>query len=207
MKPDEIDTLDWKKGDGLLPAIVQHARGGRVLMLGYVNRDALGQSFATGNAVFFSRSRQRLWMKGETSGNTLAIESIDTDCDRDTLLFSVVPAGPTCHLGTESCFADAMPLLGRLDNVVAERLADRPDGSYTARLAADGIEACARKVAEEATEVVLAAVTESGERLANEAADLLFHLIVVLRRRGLGLDDAVRVLHERHTSAQERLQP
>lgn len=197
MREQDIDTLDWAKGDGLLPAIAQHSRSGRVLMLGFVNREALSQCFETGMATFFSRSRSRMWMKGETSGNTLTIRSIDTDCDRDTVLLLVEPAGPTCHNGTESCFADAMPFLQRLDSVVAQRLQDRPENSYTASLAAGGVAAGAQKVGEEAVELALAAVGETDDRVASEAADLLFHLIVVLRQRGLTLDDAVKELESR----------
>lgn len=197
MIADDIDTLDWSKGAGLLPAVVQHSRSGRVLMLGFVNREALARCFATGLAVFFSRSRSRLWMKGETSGNTLAIKSIDTDCDDDTLLIRAEPAGPTCHKNTDSCFAEARPFLDQLDSLVGERLRSRPEGSYTAKLAAGGVPASARKVAEEAVELAIAAVSENDIRVTEEAADLLFHLIVVLRHRGLTLDDAVKELVRR----------
>lgn len=201
MTPADIDTLDWAKGDGLLPAIAQHARSGRVLMLGYVDRAALERSFATGNAVFYSRTRRKLWTKGETSGNNLRIESITTDCDRDTVLLAVEPRGPTCHLGTASCFDATRPFLDGLDALIATRIAERPEGSYTARLAASGVEACARKVGEEALEVVLAAVGESDERLGSEAADLLYHLLVLLNRRGLALDEVLAHLARRHAES------
>ena len=200
MNADRIDTLAWEKGDGLLPAVVQNARDGRVLMLAFVDREALARCFETGKAVVFSRSRKRLWMKGETSGNTLTIVSIDTDCDRDTVLLRVAPAGPTCHLGTQSCFGPAMPFLGQLDAIIADRLERSPDGSYTASLAAGGVSAGAQKVGEEGVEFALAAVSESDERVANEAADVLFHLMLALRQRGLGLDDAVRVLQDRNAA-------
>lgn len=203
MKANEIDTLDWSKGNGLLPAIAQHSRSGRVLMLGYVNRDALARCFESGFAVFFSRSRSKLWQKGETSGNTLKIRSIDTDCDRDTILLGVDPAGPTCHQDTDSCFAAAMPFLDKLDSLVASRLHDRPDGSYTATLAAGGIAAGAQKLGEEAVELAIAAVSESDNRVTSEAADLLFHLIVVLRQRGLSIDDAVQELERRNTDPKQ----
>lgn len=198
MKAEDIDNLDWQKSDGMLPAIAQHARSGRVLMLGFVNREALVQCFSTGMATFFSRSRSRLWMKGETSGNTLAIRSIDTDCDRDAILLSVEPAGPTCHTGTDSCFNEAMPFLDRLDRLVEQRLQDRPAGSYTASLADGGVASGAQKVGEEGVELALAAVSESDDRVTSEAADLIFHLLVVLRQRGLNLDDAIKELERRH---------
>lgn len=201
MNPFDVDVLDWHKSDGLLPAIAQHARSGRVLMLGFVNREALTHALQTGYASFYSRTRGELWTKGETSGHKLAIVSVEHDCDRDTVLYLVDPAGPTCHLGNESCFPDTRPFLEALDALVAGRFEQRPAGSYTTRLADSGAAACAQKVGEEAIETGLAAVGESDERLASEAADLLFHLLVLLRQRGLGLDDVVRVLAQRHAGA------
>lgn len=198
MNSIDIEALDWNKGDGLLPAIVQHARTGRVLMLGFVNREALRQSQERGKAVFYSRTRDRLWMKGETSGHTLAIESIETDCDSDTVLMLAEPAGPTCHRGTNSCFPRSRPFLDRLDNLVAGRMEHQPAGSYTTKLAQAGVAAGAQKVGEEAVELALAAVAESDANVAAEAADLLYHLIVLLHQRGLSLADVTAVLRERH---------
>ncbi|MGB3840264.1 MAG: bifunctional phosphoribosyl-AMP cyclohydrolase/phosphoribosyl-ATP diphosphatase HisIE [Rhodanobacter sp.] len=198
------DVPDWAKGNGLLPAIVQHWLSGEVLMLGYMNADALVQTQADGRVTFYSRSKQRLWMKGESSGNVLALKSIRLDCDADTLLIQAEPHGPTCHTGTSSCFgdsADVRPPLGflaELDALVAQRHVERPTGSYTTKLFDDGIRRIAQKVGEEGVETALAAVVQDDEALLGEAADLLFHLVVVLRVRGLSLADAIAVLADRH---------
>lgn len=201
---DNSDTsrLDWAKGGGLLPAIVQHWLTGEVLMLGYMNSEALAQTQAGGRVTFFSRSKQRLWVKGESSGHVLALKSIRADCDADTLLVQAEPQGPTCHLGTCSCFGEAVhpPLgfLAELDALVAQRHAERPPGSYTTRLFDGGIRRIAQKVGEEGVETALAAVTQNDGELLGEAADLLFHLMVALRARGLGLADVAGVLADRH---------
>ncbi len=198
------DVPDWAKGNGLLPAIVQHWLSGEVLMLGYMNADALVQTQADGRVTFYSRSKQRLWMKGEGSGHVLALKSIRLDCDADTLLIQAEPHGPTCHTGTSSCFgdsADVRPPLGflaELDALVAQRHVERPTGSYTTKLFDDGIRRIAQKVGEEGVETALAAVVQDDEALLGEAADLLFHLVVVLRARGLSLADAIAVLADRH---------
>lgn len=198
------DVPDWAKGNGLLPAIVQHWLSGEVLMLGYMNADALVQTQADGRVTFYSRSKQRLWMKGEGSGHVLALKSIRLDCDADTLLIQAEPQGPTCHTGTSSCFgdsADVRPPLGflaELDALVAQRHVERPTGSYTTKLFDDGIRRIAQKVGEEGVETALAAVVQDDEALLGEAADLLFHLVVVLRARGLSLADAIAVLADRH---------
>ena len=198
------DVPDWAKGNGLLPAIVQHWLSGEVLMLGYMNADALVQTQADGRVTFYSRSKQRLWMKGESSGNVLALKSIRLDCDADTLLIQAEPHGPTCHTGTSSCFgdsADVRPPLGflaELDALVTQRHAERPEGSYTTKLFDEGIRRIAQKVGEEGVETALAAVVQDDEALLGEAADLLFHLVVVLRARGLSLADAIAVLADRH---------
>jgi phosphoribosyl-AMP cyclohydrolase / phosphoribosyl-ATP pyrophosphohydrolase len=170
---------------------VQHAVTGRVLMLGYMSRESYAATLACGEAVFFSRSRGCLWRKGETSGNTLAVREIHLDCDADTLLVRAVPAGPTCHLGTTSCFGETVPatLLDELEAVIDGRLAERPEDSYVAKLAAAGVARAAQKVGEEGVETALAAVTRDDEGLAEESADLLFHLLVLLRIRGLSLED------------------
>lgn len=206
MMSDNTDTrrLDWAKGDGLLPAIVQHWLTGEVLMLGYMTAAALAETQRSGHVTFYSRSKQRLWTKGESSGHVLVLKSLRIDCDADTLLILADPHGPTCHTGTSSCFgdrADVRPPLGflaELDALVAQRHAERPDGSYTTRLFDGGIRRIAQKVGEEGVETALAAVAQGDDELLGEAADLLFHLIVALRARGLSLADAVNVLADRH---------
>ncbi len=195
--------LDWGKGDGLLPAIVQDAADGRVLMLGYMNAEALEQTLETQRVTFFSRSKQRLWTKGETSGNILELVDIAADCDRDTLLVQARPAGPTCHTGTETCFGNtrwpAAGFLARLDGVVASRSGADPESSYTARLLSEGINRCAQKVGEEGVETALAAVAGETDSLNEEAADLLYHLLVCLRAAGSDLESTLEVLIRRHT--------
>ncbi|RNF86446.1 bifunctional phosphoribosyl-AMP cyclohydrolase/phosphoribosyl-ATP diphosphatase HisIE [Montanilutibacter psychrotolerans] len=199
MTPEQIDTLAWDKQAGLLPAIVQDADNRRVLMLGYMDREALAVTLATGRVSFHSRSRQRLWTKGETSGDWLQLVSLEADCDNDTLLVQALPAGPTCHLGRVSCFADApADFLAQLDALVAQRERERPNGSYTTRLFDGGVRGVAQKVGEEGVEVALAAVAQDDAALCGEAADLVFHLLVLLRARGLALSDAVAVLRDRH---------
>ncbi|EQD60277.1 bifunctional phosphoribosyl-AMP cyclohydrolase/phosphoribosyl-ATP pyrophosphatase protein, partial [mine drainage metagenome] len=194
--------LDWNKNDGLLPAVVQHAHDGRVLMLGYMNRAALTRTLAGGKVTFYSRSRQRLWTKGESSGHVLKLVSIHADCDADSLLVLADPVGPTCHRGTDSCFGDAaapaLAILGRLDALIAARERERPADSYTTRLFESGVRRIAQKVGEEGVETALAAVAEDDEALRGEAADLLYHLLVLLRARGLSLEAAVTVLVARH---------
>lgn len=200
----DFSRLDWAKGDGLLPAIVQHWRSGEVLMLGYMNAEALAQTQASGKVTFYSRSRQRLWTKGESSGHVLVMKSIRIDCDADTLLVRAEPHGPTCHLGTSSCFGDSaevrppLGFLAELDALVAQRHAQRPEGRYTTMLFESGIRRIAQKVGEEGVETALAAVAQGDGDLLGEAADLIFHLIVALRARGLSLADAVDVLADRH---------
>ncbi len=207
MTLDDVGSLDWSKGGGLLPAIVQHARTGRVLMLGYMNDAALRQTLASGRVVFYSRSRETLWTKGETSGHFLNVVDVSTDCDADALLVLADPVGPTCHKGTESCFADAAPpdaqrlaFLALLENIIANRIADQPDGSYTAQLFAKGPSRIAQKVGEEGVETALAAVTRDDAGLISECADLLFHLLVLLRSRDLDLEQVVEELKARHAS-------
>jgi len=204
----DIASLDFDRTGGLLPAIVQHAQSGAVLMLGYMNREALRQTLTRGRVVFFSRSRQRLWEKGETSGHTLELAGVRADCDRDALLVTALPAGPVCHLGTATCFggdspADAARLafLGTLEAVIGQRVTDRPEGSYTARLQAEGPKRIAQKVGEEGVEVALAAIAEPDEKLIGEAADLVYHLLLLLRSRGLRLEHVVAELKSRHAGA------
>lgn len=200
---DFESRLDWSKGNGLLPAIVQDADDGRVLMLGYMNAEALATTRETGRVTFFSRSKQRLWTKGERSGNHLELVDVVADCDRDTLLVQARPAGPVCHLGTETCFGDsdrpAIGILAQLDRLVAERAGTNPDESYTARLLAEGPARCAQKVGEEGVEVALAAVGDPAS-LPSEAADLVYHLIVCLRAAGTDLDALLAELVRRRRS-------
>jgi len=193
------DDLAWDKQNGLLPAVVQDATTLRVLMLGYMDREALRVTLATRKATFFSRSRQRLWVKGETSGHTLDVVSVETDCDRDTLLILANPHGPTCHLGTPSCFAQTRSsMFGELDAIVAQRHRERPVGSYTTALLESGITRIAQKVGEEGVEVALAAVTANDAQLLGEAADLIYHLAVLLRARELSMRHVDAVLEQRH---------
>jgi phosphoribosyl-ATP pyrophosphohydrolase/phosphoribosyl-AMP cyclohydrolase len=200
----DVSRLEWAKGDGLLPAIVQHWLSGEVLMLGYMNAEALERTQSTGQVTFYSRSKQRLWTKGESSGHVLALKSIRIDCDADTLLVQAQPHGPTCHLGTSSCFGEGVqpPLgfLAELDALVAQRHAERPQGSYTTKLFDGGIRRMAQKVGEEGVETALAAVVQDDHELLGEAADLIFHLTVVLRARGLSLTDVVALLATRHAA-------
>jgi phosphoribosyl-ATP pyrophosphohydrolase/phosphoribosyl-AMP cyclohydrolase len=222
IEPGDVSSLDFDKSGGLLPAIVQHAESGAVLMLGYMNPEALRETLARRRVVFFSRSRQRLWEKGETSGNTLQVTAVRCDCDRDTLLVTALPSGPVCHLGTATCFGDGPPVatanrdehvrrggddserlrfLSSLETVIARRIADRPEGSYTARLFAQGTRRMAQKVGEEGLEVALAAVAEADDKLIAESADLLYHLLLLLRSRGLRLEHVVAELESRHAHA------
>lgn len=202
LSAEQIDALAWDKQDGLLPAVIQDAANLRVLMLGYMDRAALQLTLDSGHVTFFSRSKQRLWTKGESSGHYLDLVSIETDCDRDTLLVRARPHGPTCHLGRDSCFpsapGDELAFLGELDGLIAERERERPAGSYTTKLFEKGVRSIAQKVGEEGVETALAAVVQDDAALCGEAADLLFHLQVLLRARGLSLGDAVAVLRERH---------
>ena len=195
-----LDELEWDKQDGLLPAIVQDATTLRVLMLGYMDREALLLTLQTCKATFYSRSRAKLWTKGETSGNTLGVVSVAADCDRDTLLVLAHPRGPTCHLGTPSCFSPhaASSMIGELDALVAARARERPEDSYTTKLLDSGIARIAQKVGEEGVEVALAAVTGDDAQLLGEGADLIYHLIVLLRARGLSVRDVEAVLEQRH---------
>jgi phosphoribosyl-ATP pyrophosphohydrolase/phosphoribosyl-AMP cyclohydrolase len=203
--PTDLSRLDFNKGDGLLPAIIQHADTGAVLMLGYMNAAALQATQARGRVVFYSRSRRQLWEKGETSGHTLKLDAIRTDCDADTLLITARPLGPTCHEGTMTCFGDApltgatrLGFLAQLAGVIEQRITDAPADSYTAKLFAGGPQRMAQKVGEEGVEVALAAVSQSDIKLVSESADLLFHLMVLLRSRNLSLPDVVSELEARH---------
>ena len=202
MTEEEFEGLAWDKMEGLLPAIVQDAATGQVLMLGYMNRTALAATLSAGKVTFYSRSKQRLWQKGESSGNVLSLVSATPDCDGDALLIRAEPAGPTCHRGTTSCFgtseAEGAGFLAQLARIVVERAAADPSESYTARLLAEGPQRIAQKVGEEGVEVALAAVTRDAAGCAEETADLLYHLIVLMQARGFGWDDVAKVLQARH---------
>ncbi len=198
----DVAGLAWDKMDGLLPAIVQDASTQQMLMLGYMDQSALRATLANGRATFFSRSKGRLWEKGETSGNHLAVRRVLTDCDGDALLVEAEPAGPTCHLGTTSCFSEEGPAgvgwLAELRRVVAERAGADPSESYTARLLEQGVMRIAQKVGEEGLEIALAAVGRDTAGCVEETADLIYHLTVLMEARGFGWDDVAAVLQERH---------
>lgn len=201
-------AIDWDKGNGLLPAIVQDVASGAVLMLGYMNREALAATESTGQVTFWSRSKQRLWMKGETSGHRLAVVSLALDCDRDTLLILARPKGPTCHTGATTCWGDDAPrsqaqsvaFLRTLEDVIVQRIRDRPTGSYTTKLLEAGITRIAQKVGEEGLEVALAAVAQSDREIVSEAADLLYHTLLLLNAKGLSLSSVIAELQARHTA-------
>ena len=199
MKPPKID---WKKDAGLVPAIVQDAATLQVLMLGYMNAAALKKTLKTKRVTFFSRSKQRLWTKGESSKNFLHLVSLQVDCDNDTLLITARPDGPTCHRNTPSCFgndgATGIGFLAHLDQIVADRIKSGDKQSYTVRLAKEGVARCAQKVGEEGVETALAALGSNQKEFTGEAADLLYHLIVLLRVKKLSLNAAVAVLAKRH---------
>lgn len=199
-----IDELSWDKMDGLLPAIVQDRGSGRVLMVGYMNREAVEATMRTGLATFFSRSKARLWQKGETSGHHLHVHSLFADCDGDALLVLAEPDGPTCHLGTASCFGETVSAglgwLGELSAVVHARARAGDERSYTRRLLANGVGRIAQKVGEEGVEVALAAVSRPANECAEEIADLLYHLIVLMESLALDWDDVMTVLKARHAS-------
>ncbi|CAH1205176.1 bifunctional phosphoribosyl-AMP cyclohydrolase/phosphoribosyl-ATP diphosphatase HisIE [Alteromonas mediterranea] len=199
---ENSNKLAWDKMDNLLSAIVQDALSGKVLMQGYMDQDALTKTFETGKVTFFSRSKQRLWTKGETSGNTLDLVSVACDCDQDSLLVLATPNGPTCHTGAESCWFDgntpAFTFLADLERVLAARKDADPKSSYTASLYNKGIKRIAQKVGEEGVETALAATVHDKEELKNEVADLLYHLTVLLQASDMSLNDALNVLRERH---------
>lgn len=198
----KASEIDFEKSGGLVPAIIQHADTGEVLMLGYMNEEAYEATLAKKVVTFWSRTKNRLWTKGETSGNTLDLVSVAVDCDRDTLLVKARPQGPTCHTGTKSCFGEApgpdLAFLGALQVIVDQRASEAPEDSYTAKLLSRGVLKCAQKVGEEGVEVALAATAEDDEALLGEAADLIYHLTVVLKARELSLKDVARVLEARH---------
>lgn len=204
MSFDGAGPLAWKKMQGLLPAVVQDADTQQVLMLGYMNQEALEQTRESGLVTFYSRSKDRLWQKGESSGHVLRLVQIHSDCDDDALLVLARPQGATCHRGTASCFteeaAPGLGFLGFLWRLIDERFHERPEGSYTSKLFAAGVQRMAQKVGEEGVEVALAAMVEDHEALAGEAADLFYHLFVLLRGYGLPVEKVFAVLRSRHSS-------
>ncbi|ASA54729.1 bifunctional phosphoribosyl-AMP cyclohydrolase/phosphoribosyl-ATP diphosphatase HisIE [Vibrio gazogenes] len=196
--------IDWDKVEGLIPAIVQDFKSGQVLMMGYMNASALEKTLSTEQVTFFSRTKQRLWTKGETSGNVLQLKNIALDCDHDTLLVKVDPIGPTCHTGTTSCWdADQqeesqMVWLHQLEQLLGERKQADPASSYTASLYARGTKRISQKVGEEGVEVALAATSGDKAELVCESADLIYHLLVLLQDQGLSMNDVIDKLKERH---------
>ncbi|MCG7495974.1 bifunctional phosphoribosyl-AMP cyclohydrolase/phosphoribosyl-ATP diphosphatase HisIE [Vibrio sp. Of7-15] len=202
---DELTArIDWDKVDGLAPVVVQDFNSGQVLMMGYMNPEALSKTLETEQVTFFSRTKQRLWTKGETSGNVLQLRNIALDCDNDTLLVKVEPIGPTCHTGTTTCFdADkqeesSLVFLHQLEQLLASRKNADSDSSYTASLYARGTKRISQKVGEEGVEVALAATSGDKAELVCESADLMYHLIVLLQDQGLSLNDVINKLKERH---------
>ena len=196
-------TIDFEKCGGLVPAIVQDAVTKNVLMLGYMNAEAYAKTQETGRVTFFSRSRQKLWTKGEESGNYLELVSIKCDCDNDTLLVQAHPHGPTCHTGTDTCWGEEnsqnpLLFLTELQDFIEKRHEEMPEGSYTTSLFKDGINRMARKVGEEALEAVIEAVNGTNERLVYEGSDMLYHLIVLLTEKGLRIEDLAEELLKRH---------
>lgn len=205
-KLKHVDQIDFEKGDGLVPAIVQDAHTRQVLMLGYMNRQALEKTLAEGRVTFFSRSRNTLWTKGETSGHWLEVEEVLHDCDADAVLVRALPRGATCHTGTDTCFGESrrasVYFLEVLDRIVSRRRAEAdPRHSYTARLFEQGLARIAQKLGEEAVETVIAALRGSDEAFVGEAADLVYHFLVLLHAKGHTLADVVAALEERHSSA------
>lgn len=197
-------ALDFGKGDGLVPAIVQHWRTGEVLMLGYMDAQALAVTRTSGLVTFHSRSKGRLWTKGESSGNLLRVKQLHADCDADAVLVLADPAGPTCHTGSRSCFGEQtrppLAFLAELDALIAQRAEARPAGSYTTALFEGGLRRMAQKVGEEGVETALALVAQDDDALLDEAADLIFHLLVSLRGRGLDLAAVAQRLQSRHAA-------
>ena len=200
----DIETLAWDKMGGIIPAVVQDARTGDVLMLGYMNAEALGETLGNGFVTFFSRSKQRLWQKGETSGNRLRLSGIFTDCDDDSLLVLATPEGPVCHLGTRSCFEAPKAGIGwlsQLSAIIAERAQSGDASSYTRKLLDAGPAKIGQKIGEEGVEVALAAVSRDVDGCVEEVADLVYHVSVLMEARGFGWEEVAARLRDRHASA------
>ena len=193
-------NLDFDKTDGLVPAIVQHAITMQVLMLGYMNKEAVDKTIAEGKVTFFSRTKNRLWTKGEESGNYLLVDEILQDCDNDTLLIKAFPQGPTCHTGSTTCFNEETPkgFLYKLENIIEQRIAENDETSYTAKLFARGVNKVAQKVGEEAVELVIESKDNNLDLFKNEAADLLYHFLILLKTKNQKLEDIEEILKGRH---------
>ncbi len=195
-------TLDFDKMDGLVPAIIQDSRTLKVLMLGFMNKEAYDKTVETGKVTFWSRTKQRLWTKGETSGNTLTVVDIKADCDNDTLLIKAIPAGPVCHTGSDTCWDEKnqnpIMFLSELQRFIEKRHEEMPEGSYTTSLFKSGCGRMAQKVGEEAIESVIEAMANNNERLIYEASDMIYHLIVLLTSKGLKIEDLAQELQKRH---------
>lgn len=195
-------TLDFDKMDGLVPAIIQDSRTLKVLMLGFMNKEAYEKTVETGKVTFWSRTKQRLWTKGETSGNTLTVVDIKADCDNDTLLIKAIPAGPVCHTGSDTCWDEKnqnpIMFLSELQRFIEKRHEEMPEGSYTTSLFKSGCGRMAQKVGEEAIESVIEAMANNNERLIYEASDMIYHLIVLLTSKGLKVEDLAQELQKRH---------
>lgn len=202
MSDIEINSLDWQKMKGLLPAIIQNADNGQVLMLGYMNREALIATITSGQLTLYSRSRQRLWRKGETSGNSMALHQISADCDNDSLLVQVLPKGPACHKGFISCYqphlTSALGFIDELINLINERAENPDENSYTSQLLDSGLKRCAQKLGEEAVETVIAVIDGDQEEIMKETADLTYHLLVLLKAAELNFYDVLNCLKERN---------
>ena len=202
----DIKSIDWSKG--LIPAIIQDSRNLEILMQGWMNEEALAKTIKTGKVTFYSRSKERLWTKGETSGNFLEMVNVQSDCDLDSILILARPQGPTCHTGNRSCFGSNdlntgdsnIKFLGELENIISDRLANRPEGSYVSSLLSKGLSKVCQKVGEEGVEVALAGAT-GADNLLDEAADLVFHLTLLLKLKGLSLEDVATKLKKRHQEA------
>ena len=197
-----MEKIDFAKGDGLVPAIIQDANTLQVLMLGYMNQEAYEKTCQENKVTFFSRTKNRLWTKGEESGNFLQVVSISLDCDQDTLLIKAIPQGPTCHLGTQTCWAEEkvtrFGILAELENTISQRLeAGNSEKSYVASLKEKGIEKIAQKVGEEAVETVIESLRSNDELFLNESADLLFHYLILLQAKNFTLNDVLKVLEAR----------
>jgi phosphoribosyl-ATP pyrophosphohydrolase/phosphoribosyl-AMP cyclohydrolase len=195
-----MDQIDFTKGNGLVPVVIQDSSTLQVLMVGYMNEKAFNKTNAERKVTFFSRSKNRLWTKGETSGNYLNVVDISTDCDNDSILIKAHPSGPTCHTGSTSCFGEETPkgFIYKLEQIIYQRITDNAEESYTNKLYKKGINKIAQKVGEEAVELVIEAKDDNIDLFKNEAADLIYHLLILLRARGVNLQSIEEVLKERH---------
>jgi phosphoribosyl-AMP cyclohydrolase / phosphoribosyl-ATP pyrophosphohydrolase len=193
-------TIDFEKSNGLVPCVVQDASSLKVLMVGFMNKEALAKTLSEGNVTFFSRTKQRLWTKGETSGNFLSVQEIKVDCDKDTLLIKAVPKGPVCHTGADTCFNETNTgwSLSALEEIIVDRKKNPVAKSYTTSLFESGLNKVAQKVGEEAVELVIEAKDNNKDLFLNEAADLMYHYLVLLAAKGHSLDDVLQVLKTRH---------